>query len=136
MCHKNEDGIQVPKTKTVTMVKKLESNQYKREPEAEFLKMTKNETKTIMIARYGMLDCGKNFKGNASEMCLTCNKKDDENHHLNDCIKWRKNNLYDSDITVNFDNVNSNDINVLNVIIPFIQNVWNVRNANGSMNDQ
>ena len=131
MCHKNEDGIQVPKTKTETIVKKLENNQYKRGPESEFLQMTKNETKTIMIARYGMLDCGKNYKGRASEMCLTCNKKDDENHRLNDCIKWRTNNLYDADITVNFNNVYSNDINVLKVIIPYIQKVWNVRNANG-----
>ena len=50
MCLKNDNSIQVPKTKTETIVKKLESDHYKRGPESEFLKMTKNETKTVMIA--------------------------------------------------------------------------------------
>ena len=136
MCLKDQDGIQVPKTKTETIVKKLECDQYKRRPEPELLKMTKNETKTVMIARYGMLDCGKNFKGSANEMCPTCNIRDDENHRLNDCIRWRTKNLYDADISIDFNNIYSNDISVLKVIIPYIQNIWNVRNGNGSMHDQ
>ena len=45
MCLKNENGMQVPKTKTETIVKKLECDQYKRGPESELLKMTKNEAK-------------------------------------------------------------------------------------------
>ena len=89
-----------------------------------------------MIARYGMLECGKNFKGSANEICPKCNIKDDENHRLNNCIRWRTKNLYDADISVDFGNIHSNDISVLKVIIPYIQKVWNVRNGNGSMHDQ
>ena len=135
MCLKNDNGIQVPKTKTETIVKKLESDHYKRGPESEFLKMTKNETKTVMIARYGMLACGKNFKGSESELCPTCNKKDDENHRLNNCIRWRTTNLYDADMSIDFNNIYSKDISVLKVIIPYIQKVWNVKNGNGNMQD-
>ena len=95
--------------------------------------MTKNETKTVMIARYGMLDCGKNYKGTASSNCSTCNVYDNENHRLNSCKKWNFNNPLDTDFSVDFNNIFSNDVNVLKVLIPYIQSVWNVKNGHGSI---
>ena len=61
-CYKTEDGIKVPKTKTHTIIDKISNEEYKRSPEHELLHMTKHETKTVIIARYGMLECGKNYK--------------------------------------------------------------------------
>ena len=133
MCYKKEEDLLVLKTKTETIAKKLDNAQYKRKLETEFLHMTKNETKTILIARYGMLQCGKNYRGTDSLNCSTCNEIDDENHRLNYCPKWRFNNLLDTDESVNFNHVYSNDVNVLKILIPYIQKVWNVRNGHGSI---
>ena len=88
------------------------------------------------MARYGMLQCGKNFKGTEDAMCKTCNEVDDENHRLNYCIQWEATNLRNSDMTIDFKNVYSNDINTLRVILPYIQKVWNVKNANGTMHTE
>ena len=95
-CHETKNNITKVKTKTESIIKQLADTKYKREPRPEILQMTKHETKTIVTARYRMLQCGKNFKGTMKEICDTCNTIDDENHRLNDCIKWRTINLYDS----------------------------------------
>ena len=111
----------------------MANQQYVREPEKEILQMTKKEAKTIIIARYGMLECGKNFKGTAQTICEMCNVLDDESHRLNNCIKWKERNLFDSDEKVNFNDVYSNDIRIVRNIIPLIQSLWNVKNAHGTM---
>ena len=105
MCYKKEGEFQVPKTKTETIAQKLDKDQYKRSLQTEFLYMTKNETKTVMIARYGMLDCGKNYKGTASSNCSTCKVYNNENHRLNSCKKWNFNNPLDTDFSVDFNNI-------------------------------
>ena len=43
-------------------------------------------------------------------------------------------NNFDNDTKVDYDLVFSNDIETLQGILPSISKVWNVRNANGSMN--
>ena len=83
-----------------------------------------------------MLQCGKNFKGTEDVMCKSCNEIDDENHRLNYCVQWEATNLRNSDMTIDFKNVYSNDINTLRVILPYIQKVWNVKNANGTMHTE
>ena len=95
--------------------------------------MTKHETKTMMIARYGMLECGRNFKGSMKENCDHCNTTDDENHRLNYCIKLRTFNFHDVDVKVNFDDIYANDVYVLRNVILAIETVWNTRNAHGTM---
>ena len=86
-----------------------------------------------MIARYGMLQCGKNFGGTMNKTCETCNCIDDEEHRLNACPKWENNNCYLSDIKVPFTNVYSNDCNVLRDILPRIEKLWDTKNAHGTM---
>ena len=86
-----------------------------------------------MIARYGMLECGKNYKGTMSQNCNICNCIDDENHRLNECPKWKDRNQYDSNTKIDFSQIFSNDIGTLHELIPHIQNVWNVKNAHGTM---
>ena len=92
------------------------------------------ETKAIIIARFGMLECGKNYKGTQREICNTCSLLDDENHRLNYCPKYRNINLCDSTVKVDFQDIYSRDHSVLKEMIKVISKVWNIRNANGTMN--
>ena len=135
-CFKIEDGIKTPKTKTATIIDKIRQDNYKRQPEKEFLSMTKRETKTIMTARYGMLQCGRNFKGTEKLTCQSCKVLDDENHRLNSCPKWSDINLANETEKANFHDVYSGDIHILRNIIPHIETLWNVKNAHGTMNTE
>jgi hypothetical protein len=67
------------KSKTATLIEEIEKQDYVRKPKTEILKSSKQESRTILIARYGMLECGRNFKNSIKEFC----ECDDENHrHL------------------------------------------------------
>ena len=96
--------------------------------------MTKQEAKTLIIARYGMLECGKNFGGTLGGMCSECNTYDDENHRLNHCGKWKELNYSDHDEKVNFELVYSRDMETLRNTFEKLNKVWNTRNTPGFMN--
>lgn len=96
--------------------------------------MSKSEAKSVITCRYHMLECGVNFKGTQSETCSTCGVLDDEYHRLNNCVRYRNMNRYDRDDKINFRDVFSDDPVVLREIITEVTNVWNLRNANGTMN--
>ena len=132
-CHKNENGIITPKTKTKSIPQQLNKHDYQRTTQKEILNMTKHETKTLLIARYGMLECGKNFKGTLKERCDQCDAIDNENHRLNFCVKLRALNFYDADYRVEFNDIFSNDVEVLRNLILAIGKVWNTKNAHGTM---
>ena len=132
-CHKIVNGAREVKTKTASIVNVLNSDYYERKPCEEILLCTKQETKTIMIARFGMLECGRNFKGSACITCNDCGTIDDEEHRLNHCKKFRAINYYDHDDKIPFTNIYSNDITVLRDIIPKIENVWSTNCAHGTM---
>ena len=87
-----------------------------------------------MIARYGMLECGKNFKGSRSEMCKICNQIDNEDHRLNHCQKYREVNFYSNSIKIDFEQIHTNDLAVLRELMSKVSRVWNTHNAYGSMN--
>ena len=131
-CHKKENNQQTVKTKTAHILSCI-SAPYTRRPIDEIMQCSKYDTKTIIIARYGMLECGRNYKGNKPEMCTQCNMLDDENHRLNECVKFRDINLYDSETKGDFYKIFSNDIDTLREIIPIIQKVWNTKTAYGTM---
>ena len=87
----------------------------------EILHLTKQETKTVMIARHGMLECGQNFKGTITEICDQCPILDNENHRLNFCSKWKHINFHDNNVKVNYDDIFSIDVKVLREVIPNIE---------------
>ena len=132
-CHETKD-ITKEKTKTKTILTRISEEGYKKQPRPEILKLTKHETKTIVIARYGMLQCGKNYKGTMSEICKECNILDDENHRLNYCLKWKDRNNLNENVKIDFDLVFSERVDELRHIIQNIEKLWNTRNAHGSMN--
>ena len=80
-----------------------------------------------------MLECGNNFKGSYSANCNICDAKDDAKHRMNYCSKFRSTNNYDCLSKIEFDNIFSVNIETLRDIIPKISQIWNVRNANGTM---
>ena len=121
------------KTKTAHLVGQLTTEQYSRIPCPELQNLTKQETKTIMISRFRMLECGTNFKNSISTTCSTCKKRDDEVHRLNHCKRYKTTNYYEDANKPNFDDVFSSDVTVLRNIIPSIERVWNTRNAHGTM---
>ena len=132
-CHKKVDGQKVRKSKTSHIVDLITAESYTRKPLPELQYLTKQETKTLIISRYGMLECGANFKSTMSEICTTCKTRDNEDHRLNYCIRFRNVNNYDQSEKVSFDEIFSTDINVLKNVITEITKVWNTRNAHGSM---
>ena len=74
------------------------------------------------------------FKGSHSESCTVCNEFDDENHRLNYCAKYKHVNRYNQPVKTDFNDIFSDDPVVLDNIIKEIAKVWNVQNANGTMN--
>ena len=132
-CHKKINGVTYRKSKTAHLVDKINNTDYTRQTCPELQSLNKHETKTIMLARFRMLECGRNFKGSMKETCNTCNTEDDENHRFNHCKKYRSTNFYGSTNQVPFETVFSDDVITLKKVIPLICQVWNTRNANGTM---
>ena len=125
------EGIKI-NTKTKHIHEAITTRTYEQKPLEEVANQEKQRTKTIILARNGMLECGKNFKGSMSELCLVCNVVDDEEHRLNHCMKWEEiNNL--NRTKVDFRNIYSNDCQILNHIVTSIERVWELRYANGRM---
>ena len=131
--YKRENGVETLKTKTKSILDKITKPQYTRKPEEELLYATKNETKTIIIARYGMLECGLNFKGKMDSNCPTCNVIDDESHRLNDCPKWNQNENQDLREQIDFNEIYSSEIEIIRPLLSKITTMWNTKCANGSM---
>ena len=68
-CHKTYGGQTVPKTKTKHLIEKINCTEYVRKPDPNVLHMTKLQTKTLIVARFSMLECGKNFGGTIGGTC-------------------------------------------------------------------
>ena len=126
------NGIKV-NTKTKNIYQKLTSHPYIRKPIDEISHCNKQKTKTIILARSRMLECGTNFKGTMSDTCQDCNTVDDEHHRLNICNKWEDTNNANNNTKTNFDDIYSEDKDVLNHVINEIEKVWELKYANGRM---
>ena len=87
-----------------------------------------------MIARFRMLECGKNFKRTMGENCVSCNVLDDEDHRLNQCSRFANHNFYNSSSKVDSKKIFFANITELRSIIPMISKVWNTNNSHGTMN--
>ena len=79
------------KTKTKSIYETLREETYVRRPKEEILKCSKLETKALIIARHGMLECGSNFPGTLKRICDSCQQIDNEEHRLNHCKKMETN---------------------------------------------
>ena len=130
-CHKTTDGNTTPKTKTISIIEQIEDPYYQKGFQDELKQLFKHEFKTIIMARFRMLECGKNFKGTLQEMCNVCKCIDNENHRLNDCTKFRP--TMKSHPPVNFDDIYSNDLTKIRSVINAIEMIWDTFNSHGKV---
>ena len=96
--------------------------------------MNKHECKVLIIARFGMLECGKNYRGTLTEQCTTCNQNDTEEHRLNSCTKYEDTNYLNDPEKIPFDTIFLSNVESLRTIIQRIESVWNVKSGHGTMN--
>ena len=132
-CYKTSNGTLTPKTKTAHILDEIQSPNYTRKTQNELLSCTKYETKSIIIARFGMLECGSNFKGTLNMICKTCKVTDNESHRLNDCPNYKTADSPALPTKVTFDDVYSSNKNVLTNILKAIGQKWNTKTAHGTM---
>ena len=133
-CYKIDNGTSRPKTKTATILQEIEKENYQRKTTEVIKNCTKNESKVLIMSRFGMLECGRNMKGTINETCSICKVSDDEEHRLNYCVKFRESNFYNDAVKTPFRMVYSKDKTVLLNIFEKIAQVWNVNQGYGSMN--
>lgn len=132
-CYKTTNGVMIVKTKTSSILTEITKSDYKRQPHYSILRTSKQEARNIIFARYGLLECGRNFKGTHSEICSLCKCIDDESHRLNECKKYKEINLYDVPEKVDFSLVYSNDLSIIRKVTPYIERVWNTHSSHGMM---
>ena len=77
-----------------------------------------------------MLECGKNMKGTMKEECTVCNVIDDEQHRLVSCEKWSD---LGTDNKTQFQDIYSENVEVINRVLIQIENLWDTRFKNGRM---
>ena len=64
--HTVENVVKRGKTKTAGIIETVKSDEYHCIPQTVVLKLSKNDTKTLVLSRFHMLECGKNYKGSYS----------------------------------------------------------------------
>ena len=132
-CKNKIGNTEKVKTKTKYVLDLINEESYTCKPLPEIIISNRLQAKTIIIARSGMLECGKNFKATIPETCVICSKIDDENHRMNECLNWKHLNYIDSREKVDFQEVYSNDPQRLAVVIDRIWGVWELSLGKGVM---
>ena len=116
------------------MKKLTTSDTYQREPQQQITNCNKTTARTLILARYGMLECGVNFKGTMPVISQHCNVTEDENHRLNYCTQWEDLNQAKHPEKCDFFlDVFSNNNDTLISILTHIERVWELKFANRRM---
>ena len=93
----------------------------------------RQRTKTLILARHGMLECGANRKETMSEKCRNCDVVDNETHRLNECTNFNHMNLAHNSEKCTFSDIYSGNELALDKVITNIERVWEFRHANGKV---
>ena len=130
---KTAEGTKI-NTKTKIIYEELTtSNTYQRGPQNEIKRSNKKTARILILARYGMLECGINFKGTMPVICRHCHVTDDENHRLNHCTQWENLNQAKHQEKLDFQDIHSKNDDTLTPILTHIERVWELKFANGRM---
>ena len=130
-CKEKKENTEKIKPKTKYILDKID--EYTGKPLAEVISSSRLQAKTLIIARSGMLECGKNFRATIPETCALCSKFDDENHRMNECPNWKHVNYINSSNKVDFQDVYSRDPQKLSSVVDRIQGVWELSLGKGFM---
>ena len=134
-CQSTSRGETKSKTKTAFVLKSIDSPDYRRKHD-KFIDCHNSihYTRALIMGRYGMLKCAKNFNnGFGTKLCDTCNVCDDENHRINECIKWRGTNMYENNDSVDFNDIYSDDDGKCFQIVQKILSLWDLENGKNEM---
>ena len=66
-------------------------------------------------------------------MCATCNLVDDEDHRINDCLRFKGQNLCMSGLNYDFGAIYSDDEETVTRTIEVIRLLWNLENGQNEM---
>ena len=122
------------KTKTRYLLEKLKSDAYTRNPDMQILKKSRHLCRVQIMSMYGMLCCGKNFKGGqGGEYCKQCNAVDDENHRINYCPKYKNRNLHGSSLKFDFNVIHVGEGETVDRALEVVCELWDLRNGRNSM---
>ena len=92
------------------------------------------QTKALLMARSGMLECAKNYRNKyKSTICNRCKTEDNEKHRLNNCILYRDLNNYDRLEKFDYNLVYSDQAEELRMAAEAILDVWDLANGRNTM---
>ena len=98
------------------------------------MKLTRLKSKAIIMARSGMLDCATNYKNKyRTTICKECNKTDDENHRINECIKYSYINNCDRTEKFDFSTVFIDTVEAIESAAQTISKIWDLANGKNLM---
>ena len=130
-CFKDRD---IQKTKTKYLVSRLQSDQYQRGTIKPSMNLTRLESKAIIMARSGMLDCATNYKNKYGvTTCKQCTRTDDENHRINECEKYSSINNYAISEKFDFSIILTDTVEVLQTAAKQINKIWDLANGKNVM---
>ena len=69
----------------------------------------------------------------SNEKCITCNVVDDENHRINDCVRFKDTNLYYSGHRYDFASIYSLEEDVINRTIEVVEHLWDLEHGKNEM---
>ena len=136
-CETKKRGETKKKTKTRFINDIIRDPAYERKPDKFIVeKQSIVLVRALIMGRYGMLQCANNFANNYSgKMCRECGVTDDEQHRINDCLKWEGINLRSSVNKVTYDDLYSLDIDKIMKIVEVIMSMWDLANGKNQMRE-
>ena len=135
-CHSVRGDKICEKTKTLTIIPSIESEDFNRTRDYGLMTLTIIKARAIIMGRYMMLDCANNFENKyGSKKCDVCNVIDDEIHRINYCPKWESINYCDNDeqAKIDFSLIYSDKKSDLEETADVILSIWDLKNGKNSM---
>ena len=127
-------GAKGEKTKTKKFLPRLQTGDYKRRQMTEITSKQRRIAKALTMGLCGMLECANNYAHKyGTKMCEQCNQIDDESHRINYCIKWRRINLYESSLKIDFSKILSQESETLDRLGHVIERIWDLENGKNAM---
>ena len=81
-----------------------------------------------------MLQCAANFSnGYGGKECGRCKVEDNESHRINDCVEWKHINLKNSDESIDYELIHSENEEESLKVVRQIISMWDLGNNRNSM---
>ena len=136
-CEVKKRGETKQKTKTRFINNIIKDPSYERKPDKFILEhQSIVHARALIMGRYGMLQCGNNFANNyGGKICRDCSVTDDEQHRINNCLKWEGINLRGTIHRVAYDDIYSEDNDKVMKVVEVILSMWDLANGKNQMRE-